>query len=54
MMGALLPVEPIDYLIIGHISQDITPSGIQLGGTAAYAALTARACGLREIRRAHV
>lgn len=47
MMGALLPVEPIDYLIIGHISQDITPSGIQLGGTAAYAALTARACGLR-------
>jgi sugar/nucleoside kinase (ribokinase family) len=47
MIGALLPVEPVDYLIIGHISQDITPSGIRLGGTAAYAALTARSCGLR-------
>lgn len=38
---------PIDYLVIGHIAHDITPTGISLGGTAAYAALTARAIGLR-------
>lgn len=47
MIGSLLPVAPVEYLIIGHISQDLTPQGIQLGGTAAYAALTAQACGLR-------
>ncbi len=39
--------EPIDYLVIGHITQDITPNGPTLGGTASYAALTARALGLR-------
>lgn len=39
--------EKIDYLVIGHISLDLTPAGPQLGGTAAYAALTARALGLR-------
>ncbi len=37
----------IDYLIIGHITQDLTPQGPALGGTASYAALTARAHGLR-------
>jgi hypothetical protein len=40
-------LEPIDYLVIGHISQDITPDGIHLGGTATYSALTAKALGLR-------
>ncbi|HEX2980364.1 MAG TPA: PfkB family carbohydrate kinase [Anaerolineaceae bacterium] len=40
-------VEPIDYLVVGHITQDLTPSGPQLGGTATYAALTARSLGLR-------
>jgi sugar/nucleoside kinase (ribokinase family) len=39
--------EPIDYLVIGHLTQDITPEGPKLGGTAAFAALTARALGLR-------
>jgi sugar/nucleoside kinase (ribokinase family) len=39
--------EPVDYLIIGHLTQDITPTGLKMGGTAAYAALTARALGLR-------
>lgn len=39
--------DPIDYLVVGHLTQDITPSGPRLGGTAAYAALTARALGLR-------
>lgn len=40
-------LEPIDYLIIGHLTRDLTPFGPRLGGTAAYAALTARALGLR-------
>jgi len=31
----------ISYLILGHITQDITPSGFQLGGTATYSSLTA-------------
>jgi len=44
-----LPVqlEPVDYLLIGHLSCDITPDGPRLGGTAAYSALMARALGLR-------
>ncbi len=37
----------IDYLAIGHLAQDITPTGIRLGGTVAYASLTAHALGLR-------
>lgn len=40
-------LEPIDYLAIGHITVDLTPDGPRLGGTAAYAALTAQALGLR-------
>jgi len=39
--------EPVDYLVIGHVAHDLTPEGSRLGGTAAYAALTARALGLR-------
>jgi len=31
----------IDYLVVGHITQDITSQGTQLGGTAAYASLLA-------------
>lgn len=38
---------PIDYLVIGHLACDRTPQGNQLGGTAAYAALTADALGQR-------
>lgn len=37
----------VDYLLIGHVTQDLTPRGPVLGGTAAYAALTARSMGLR-------
>ncbi|MHB8133399.1 MAG: PfkB family carbohydrate kinase [Anaerolineaceae bacterium] len=47
MIQALSPIEPIDYLVIGHITQDITPFGFKAGGTASYAALTAHAFGLR-------
>jgi sugar/nucleoside kinase (ribokinase family) len=46
-MYRLAPLEPIDYLIIGHLTRDILPGGSRLGGTAAYAALTARALGMR-------
>jgi sugar/nucleoside kinase (ribokinase family) len=46
-MLTLSNIEPVDYLVIGHITQDVTPSGLILGGTASYAALTARAFGLR-------
>lgn len=46
-MNNLVPLEPVDYLVVGHISQDLTPSGLQLGGTATYSALTAQALGLR-------
>jgi sugar/nucleoside kinase (ribokinase family) len=39
--------EQIDYLIIGHVTKDITTAGTVLGGTAAYAGLTARAMGMK-------
>ncbi len=38
-------ISPVDYLLIGHITQDITPEGHRIGGTAAYAGLTAHALG---------
>lgn len=40
-------LKPIDYLVIGHITQDITPEGKRIGGSAAYAARTALSMGLR-------
>lgn len=46
-MYQMTPLEPIDYLVIGHITKDLTPNGPRIGGTPAYAALTARALGLR-------
>lgn len=46
-MPDLVPLEAVDYLVIGHVARDLTPQGPQLGGTAAYSALTARALGLR-------
>lgn len=46
-MQTLSTIEPVDYLIIGHITQDITADGLVLGGTASYAALTARAFGMK-------
>ena len=42
-MLTLAPIDPVDYLIIGHITQDVTPDGLILGGTASYASLTAKA-----------
>ena len=46
-MSDLAVLEPVDYLVIGHVAHDLTPEGPRLGGTAAYSALTARALGLR-------
>jgi sugar/nucleoside kinase (ribokinase family) len=46
-MLELVSLQPVDYLVIGHVAADITPSGIQLGGTVSYSALTAKALGLR-------
>lgn len=46
-MSSLVPLQPVDYLVVGHIACDVTPQGLRLGGTAAYSALTARALGLR-------
>jgi len=40
-------LNPVDYLIIGHITKDLLPSGHQLGGSVSYAGLTARALGQR-------
>jgi hypothetical protein len=46
-MYRLTSLEPIDYLVIGHLTQDLTPEGPKLGGTTAYASLTGVALGLR-------
>ena len=46
-MLELIPLQPVDYLAIGHVAVDITPTGVQLGGTVSFAALTARALGMR-------
>ncbi len=35
----------LQYLIIGHVTKDIAPEGDRMGGTAAYAGLTALAYG---------
>jgi len=47
MYSSLEQPSPVDYLVIGHITQDITPNGKVLGGTVTYAGLTALAMGLR-------
>ncbi len=46
-MLELVSLQPVDYLVVGHVAEDITPQGVQLGGTVSYSALTARALGLR-------
>ena len=46
-MFEITPLQPVDYLVVGHIAADIMPAGVLLGGTVSYSALTARALGLR-------
>lgn len=43
----LQSLEPVDYLVIGHLTIDLTHQGPRLGGTVAYAGLTAQALGMR-------
>ncbi|HUI87482.1 MAG TPA: PfkB family carbohydrate kinase [Anaerolineales bacterium] len=43
----IVPLKAVDYLVVGHVTQDVTKAGPRLGGTAAFSALTARALGLR-------
>lgn len=43
----LTRIDAIDYLIIGHITQDVFANGLKLGGTAAFASRTAQAFGAR-------
>jgi len=42
-----LPAISVDYLVIGHITADLTPQGVRLGGTAAFSGLTAHALGMQ-------
>jgi 1D-myo-inositol 3-kinase len=42
----LIPSKQPEYLCIGHLTIDKTPEGDKIGGTAAYASLTAKAMGL--------
>ena len=37
----------LDYVVIGHVTRDLSSDGFRIGGTAAYAACTARALGCR-------
>ncbi len=37
----------LDYLVVGHVTEDITPQGVMLGGGVTYSALTAKAMGLK-------
>lgn len=46
-MQEMTVLQPVDYLAIGHITIDLTPEGKQIGGTVTFAALMARAMGLR-------
>ena len=45
-MKNLAKLKTPDYVIIGHITQDITPDGKTPGGTALYSGLTAHALGM--------
>lgn len=47
MIRTTAPIDPVDYLLIGHITQDIIQQDSVLGGTATYSALTAKALGMR-------
>jgi len=39
--------NPIEYLVIGHLTEDVNDSGTTLGGTAAFSGLTANALGFK-------
>lgn len=37
------------YLILGHVTQDLTPEGLKTGGTASYSGLAAQAIGCETL-----
>jgi sugar/nucleoside kinase (ribokinase family) len=47
MSTGITVLEPINYLVVGHLTQDITPAGLMMGGTVTYSALTAQALGYK-------
>ena len=44
---SLSSIPAVDYVLVGHVSLDITPDGPRFGGTALYSALSAKAHGMR-------
>ena len=42
----LATAPPLDYLVIGHLTADLTDDGIRMGGTATFSGLTAKALGM--------
>jgi sugar/nucleoside kinase (ribokinase family) len=46
-MKDLAVLQPVDYLVIGHVTTDITPTGNRIGGTVTFSALTAQALGYK-------
>jgi hypothetical protein len=46
-MSSLMNLEPIDYLVIGHVTQDVIQGGLRIGGTVSYSSRTALALGLK-------
>ena len=44
-MNSLAKIEPVDYLLLGHVTQDVVSTGFALGGTVSYSSLTAHAFG---------
>lgn len=38
---------PLDYLVMGHVTADLTPDGIRMGGTVTFSGLTAHQLGLK-------
>ncbi|MCS6907775.1 MAG: PfkB family carbohydrate kinase [Anaerolineales bacterium] len=47
MIYSLEHLKPIDYLLVGHLTLDLVEGGVRLGGSVAYAGLTAQALGMR-------
>lgn len=44
---SIITQKPLDYLVIGHLTADLTEDGTHLGGTVAFSGLTGQALGLR-------
>ncbi len=40
-------LSTIDFLVVGHVVQDVVPGGYTVGGTATYSSITARNLGRR-------